>query len=123
MTRAADPPVRGAPRRRGTHGWLDIAILDLDVPATLSEYDDENDMKAIVHDLSLVADAYLRGEGRIEQQRECSNTAGPTHHRPRKRVDPGSASGSWVGARATFTTRRMALPRAATTDPLPTGTG
>src|SRR4028119_88119 len=22
---------------------------------------------------------------------ECSNTAGPTHHRPRKRVDPGTA--------------------------------
>lgn len=117
MTRAADPPVRGAPRRRGTHGWLDIAILDLDVPATLSEYDDENDMKAIVHDLSLVADAYLRGEGRIEQQR------GMFEH-GRSYASPSTeTSGSWVGARATFTTRRMALPRAATTDPLPTGTG
>jgi hypothetical protein len=61
--------VRGAPRRRGTHGWFDIAILDLDASATLFEYDDEKYMKAIVRELSLVADAYLRGEGRIERQR------------------------------------------------------
>lgn len=45
MTRAADLPVRGAPRRRGTHGWFDIAILDLDASATLFEYDDEKYMK------------------------------------------------------------------------------
>jgi hypothetical protein len=55
-------------------GGFDIAILDLDVSATLSEYDDENDMKAIVRELSLVADAYLRGEGRIERQRGMCRT-------------------------------------------------
>ncbi len=49
--------------------WVDITILDLDVSATLFEYDDESYMEAILRELALVADAYLRGEGLVEQKR------------------------------------------------------
>lgn len=54
--------------------WFDITILDLDVSATLVEYDDESYMEAILRELALVADAYLRGEGLIEQKRGTLRT-------------------------------------------------
>ena len=65
---------RGADRRTiglraSATGWFDITILDLDVSATLFEYDDESYMEAILRELALVADAYLHGQGLIEQKR------------------------------------------------------
>jgi hypothetical protein len=52
-----------------TTGWFEVAVLDLDVHAWLVEYDYESNMEAILRELALVADAYLRGECRIEQKR------------------------------------------------------
>ncbi len=54
--------------------WVDITILDLDVSATLFEYDDESYMEAILRELALVAAAYLRGEGLVEQKRGILRT-------------------------------------------------
>jgi hypothetical protein len=55
-------------------GRVDITILDLDVSATLLEYDDESYMQAILRELALVADAYLRGEGLVQQKRGILRT-------------------------------------------------
>jgi hypothetical protein len=50
-------------------GWFDVTIFELGVSATLFEYDDATYMEAILRELALVALAYLRGEGRVEQKR------------------------------------------------------
>jgi hypothetical protein len=46
-----------------------LDILDTGVGTTLTEYDDEGYMEAILRSLALVAHAYLSGEGRIEYKR------------------------------------------------------
>jgi hypothetical protein len=70
--RAADRRTVGL--RAAATGVFDLTILDLGVSATLFEYDDEDYMEAILRELALVADAYLSGEGRIEQKRGMLRT-------------------------------------------------
>jgi len=70
---------RGADRRTvrlraAATGMFDITILDHGVSAALFEYDDEAYMEAILRELALVANAYLSGEGRIEQKRRMLRT-------------------------------------------------
>jgi hypothetical protein len=55
-------------------GWFAITIFDLNVSATLFEYDDAAYMEAILRDLTLVALAYVRGEGRVEMKRGLLRT-------------------------------------------------
>lgn len=50
-------------------GLLDITIPDLGISAALFEYDDPGYMESILRELALVADAYLSGEDRIDEER------------------------------------------------------
>lgn len=52
-----------------TTGLFHLDILDHGVGTTLTEYDDQGYMEAILRSLALVAEAYLSGEGRIEHKR------------------------------------------------------
>ncbi len=65
---------RTAGLRAASTGFFDVTIFDLGVSATLIEYDDESYMEAILRELALVADAYMRGGGHIEQQRGLFRT-------------------------------------------------
>lgn len=60
--------------RASTTGFFEITIIDLGVSAALCEYDDESYMEAILRQLALVADAYLRGAGRIDHKRNLIRT-------------------------------------------------
>lgn len=55
-------------------GWFGVTIFELSVSATLFEYDDASYMEAILRELARVALAYLRREGRVEQQRGLLRT-------------------------------------------------
>lgn len=65
---------RTAGLRAASTGFFEITIFDLDVSATLCEYDDESYMEALLRELALLADAYLRGAGHIEQKRGLFRT-------------------------------------------------
>ncbi len=65
---------RTAGLRAASTGFFEVAILDLDVSATLFEYDDEFYMEALLRELALVADAYLRGASHIERKRGLFRT-------------------------------------------------
>jgi hypothetical protein len=53
-----------------SYEWFDATIFDLGVSTFLLDYDDEEEGKeAVLRALALVARAYLRGEGRVEQKR------------------------------------------------------
>lgn len=65
---------RTAGLRAASTGFFEITIFDLDVSATLFEYDDESYMEALLRELALVADAYLRGAGQIQQKRGLFRT-------------------------------------------------
>lgn len=65
---------RTAGIRAASTGFFEIAIFDLGVSATLFEYDDESYMEALLRELALVADAYLRGTGHIEEKRGLFRT-------------------------------------------------
>ena len=65
---------RAAGLEAASTGFFAITIFDLGVSATLFEYDDESYMEALLRELALVADAYLRGAGHIEQKRGLVRT-------------------------------------------------
>jgi hypothetical protein len=65
---------RTAGLRAASTGFFEVTIFDLGVSATLFEYDDEFCMEALLRELALVADAYLRGEGHIERKRGLFRT-------------------------------------------------
>ena len=74
ITRVALTAERGADRRSiglraATTGFFELTVFDLDVSTTLFEYDDEDYMAAILRELALVADGYLRGGGSVEHRR------------------------------------------------------
>ncbi len=55
---------------RATYEWMDIYIPELNVQATVFDYDDVEQEKADeLTRLCLVMRAYLQGEGRIEQKK------------------------------------------------------
>ena len=65
---------RGADRRSvglraATTGFFDLTVFDLDVSTGLFEYDDEDHMAALIRQLALVAEAYLRGGGSVVHER------------------------------------------------------
>ena len=65
---------RGAELRRvglraATTGFFDLTVFDLDVSTGFFEYDDEDYMAALIRQLALVAEAYLRGEGSLVHER------------------------------------------------------
>lgn len=60
---------RTAGLRAASNGFFEVAIFDLGVSATLYEYDDPLYMQALIHELALVADAYLHGACHLEQKR------------------------------------------------------
>lgn len=68
------PDRRTAGLGAASTGFFEIAIFDLDVSAALFEYDDESYMEALLRELALVADAYLRGAGDIERRRGLFRT-------------------------------------------------
>jgi hypothetical protein len=68
------PHRRTAGLSASSSGFFDVTIFDLGVSATLFEYDDAAYMEAILRKLALVAFAYLRGEGRVEQKRGLLRT-------------------------------------------------
>ncbi len=56
-------------------GFFEVTIFDLGVSATLFEYDDEFYMEALLRELALVADTYLRGAGHVERKRGLFRTS------------------------------------------------
>ena len=65
---------RTAGLRAASTGFFEVTIFDLGVSATLFEYDDESYMEALLRELALVADSYLRGACHIEQKRGLFRT-------------------------------------------------
>jgi hypothetical protein len=65
---------RTAGLRAASTGFFEVTIFDLGVSAALYEYDDAIYMETLLRELALVADAYLRGAGRIEQKRGLFRT-------------------------------------------------
>ena len=57
---------------RASSEWFDVTVFDLGVSRTEYEYDDDEDedeKDAALRPLALLARAYLRGEGCVEQRR------------------------------------------------------
>jgi len=60
--------------RAATTGFFDLTVLDLGVSTGFVEYDDETCMEALLRQLALVGDAYLRGGGSVEHRRGIVRT-------------------------------------------------
>ncbi|MGY2066573.1 hypothetical protein [Blastococcus sp. SYSU DS0619] len=57
-----------------TTGYFEMTVPDLHIGTSLVEYDDEGYMEAILAALALLAQAYLRGGGRVDHRRGLLGT-------------------------------------------------
>ena len=65
---------RTARLEASTSGWFGVYVPEFGVGTFRIEYDDESDMAEILGELALIAEAYLRGNGRVERQRGLFRT-------------------------------------------------